>query len=91
VRCGKGGRRREIGIELAREGVPLNIIQRQLGHQNLGVDLDLPARHRPGEIIETIHARRPPTIRQRWTRSAALTSSRFAGALPHQRHDLLSR
>jgi site-specific recombinase XerD len=24
-------------IELAREGVPLNVIQRQLGHRNLGV------------------------------------------------------
>jgi site-specific recombinase XerD len=68
VRRGKGGRRREIGMDpwssagvrvefrrlaaqagvrrrfaphqlrhaLAREGVPLNVIQRQLGHANLG-------------------------------------------------------
>ena len=49
-------------IELAHEGVPLNVIQRQLGHRNLGVtsiylqgiDLD--------EIIQTVHARRPPMI-----------------------------
>jgi integrase len=25
------------GLELAHEGVPLNVIQRQLGHRNLGV------------------------------------------------------
>ena len=45
-----------------REGVPLNIIQRQLGHQNLGVtSIDLRG-IKLGEIIETIHARRPPMI-----------------------------
>jgi integrase len=55
VRHGKGGRRREIGIddrgwqelwhqlrrahavEMAREGVPLIVIERQLGHSNLGI------------------------------------------------------
>ena len=46
-------------IELAREGVPLNIIQRQLGHQNLGVTSIYLQGIDPGEIIETIHARRP--------------------------------
>ncbi|MGH2968151.1 MAG: tyrosine-type recombinase/integrase, partial [Solirubrobacteraceae bacterium] len=30
------GSRRAHALELAREGVPLNIIQRQLGHANLG-------------------------------------------------------
>jgi site-specific recombinase XerD len=49
-------------IELAREGVPLNIIQRQLGHQNLGVTSIYLQGIDPGEIIETIHARRPPMI-----------------------------
>jgi site-specific recombinase XerD len=49
-------------LELAREGVPLNIIQRQLGHANLattsiylpGIDTE--------EIIATIHARRAPMM-----------------------------
>jgi site-specific recombinase XerD len=49
-------------LELAHEGVPLHVIQRQLGHRNLGVtsiylqgiDLD--------EIIETVHGRRQPMI-----------------------------
>jgi hypothetical protein len=42
--------------------VPLNIIQRQLGHQNLGVTSIYLQGIDPGEIIETIHARRPPMI-----------------------------
>jgi site-specific recombinase XerD len=46
-------------IELAGEGVPLNIIQRQLGDQNLGVTSIYLQGIDPGEIIETIPARRP--------------------------------
>jgi site-specific recombinase XerD len=34
-------------LELAREGVALNIIQRQFGHANLGTHIDLPAGDRP--------------------------------------------
>jgi integrase/recombinase XerD len=49
-------------IELAREGVPLNVIQRQLGHRNLGVTSIYLQGIDPGEIIETVHARRPPMI-----------------------------
>jgi site-specific recombinase XerD len=49
-------------LELAREGVALNIIQRQLGHANLGttsiylqgIDIE--------EIIATVHARRAPMM-----------------------------
>jgi site-specific recombinase XerD len=49
-------------LELAREGVPLNIIQRQLGHSNLsttsiylqGIDLE--------EIIGAVRARRAPMM-----------------------------
>src|SRR2546421_10816004 len=49
-------------VELAREGVSLNVIQRQLGHANLGttsiylqgIDIE--------EIISTVHARRAPMI-----------------------------
>jgi site-specific recombinase XerD len=50
------------GLELAREGVPLNIIQRQLGHANLGttsiylqgIDLE--------EIITAVRTRRAPMM-----------------------------
>ena len=42
-------------VELAREGVAVNIIQRQLGHTDLGTDLGLPAGHRPLRD----HRRRP--------------------------------
>ncbi|HEV8054093.1 MAG TPA: tyrosine-type recombinase/integrase [Candidatus Limnocylindrales bacterium] len=49
-------------VELAREGVPLNVIQRQLGHANLGRT----SIHLQGidaeEIIATVHARRAPMM-----------------------------
>jgi site-specific recombinase XerD len=44
-------------LELLREGVPLNVIQRNLGVTSIylqGID--------PDEIIDTVHARRPPMI-----------------------------
>jgi site-specific recombinase XerD len=49
-------------VELAREGVPFDVIQRQLGHANLattsiylqGIDIE--------EIISTVHARRAPMM-----------------------------
>jgi integrase-like protein len=47
-------------IELAREGVPLNVIQRQLGYRDLGVTAIYVQGIDPGEIIETIHAHRQP-------------------------------
>jgi site-specific recombinase XerD len=47
-------------VELAREGVPLNVIQRQLGHANLGT----PSIYLQGidteEIIAAAHGRRAP-------------------------------
>jgi integrase/recombinase XerD len=49
-------------LELLREGVPLNVIQRQLGHRNLGVTSIYLQGIDPAEIIETVHARRPPMI-----------------------------
>jgi hypothetical protein len=45
-------------IELAHEGVPLNVIKRRLGHRNP----DRPSRHQPDEISATIDTRRPPMI-----------------------------
>ena len=49
-------------LELLREGVPLNVIQRQLGHRNLGVTSIYLQGIDPDEIIQTVHARRPPMI-----------------------------
>jgi len=49
-------------IELAREGVPLNVIQRQLGHRNLGVTSIYLQGIDADEIIQTVHGRRPPMI-----------------------------
>ncbi len=48
--------------ELLREGVPLNVIQRQLGHRNLGVTSIYLQGIDPDEIIQTVHARRRPMI-----------------------------
>jgi len=49
-------------VELAREGVPLIVIQRQLGHSNLGITSIYLQGIDNGEIIETVHARRAPMI-----------------------------
>ena len=49
-------------LELAREGVPLNIIQRQLGHANLGTTSIYLQGIDTEEIIATVHARRGPMM-----------------------------
>lgn len=49
-------------VEMAREGVPLPVIQRQLGHAHLGVTSTYLQGIDTSEIIETIHARRPPML-----------------------------
>jgi integrase len=49
-------------IELAREGVPLNIIRRQLGHANLGTTSIYLQGIDTEEIIATVHARRAPMM-----------------------------
>jgi site-specific recombinase XerD len=49
-------------IELAHEGVALNVIQRQLGHTNLGVTSIYLQGIDNSEIIATVHARRAPMI-----------------------------
>lgn len=48
--------------EMAREGVPLNVIQRQLGHGNLGVTSVYLQGIDNAEIIDTVHARRAPML-----------------------------
>jgi integrase len=49
-------------VEMAREGMPLIVIQRQLGHSNLGITSVYLQGIDSGEIIETVHARRAPMI-----------------------------
>lgn len=49
-------------VEMAREGVPLNVIQRQLGHDNLGVTSVYLQGIDTEEIVSTIHRRRAPTV-----------------------------
>ena len=47
---------------MAREGVPLNVIQRQLGHANLGITSVYLQGIDNAEIIDTVHWRRAPMI-----------------------------
>jgi site-specific recombinase XerD len=49
-------------VELAREGVPLNVIQRQLGHASLGTTSIYLQGIDTEEIIATVHARRAPMM-----------------------------
>lgn len=49
-------------VEMAREGVPLNVIQRQLGHANLGVTSIYLQGIDSAEVIEAVHSRRPPVV-----------------------------
>ena len=49
-------------VELAREGVPLNIIQRQLGHANLGTTSVYLQGIDPQEIITAVNSRGAPMM-----------------------------
>jgi site-specific recombinase XerD len=49
-------------VEMSREGVPLVVIQRQLGHANLGITSVYLRGIDNAEIIDTVHARRAPMI-----------------------------
>jgi len=49
-------------VEMARQGVSLNVIQRQLGHANLGITSVYLEGIDAGEIIETVHGRRAPLV-----------------------------
>ncbi len=50
-------------VEMAHEGVPLVVIERQLGHSNLGITSIYLQGIDNAEIIDTVHARRAPVIR----------------------------
>ena len=49
-------------VEMAREGVPLIVIHRQLGHSNLGITSVYLQGIDNAEIIESVHARRAPMV-----------------------------
>jgi integrase/recombinase XerD len=49
-------------VEMAREDVPLIVIQRRLGHGNLGITSVYLQEIDNAEIIDTVHARRTPMI-----------------------------
>jgi integrase/recombinase XerD len=49
-------------VEMAREGVPLIVIQRQLGHSDLDITSVYLQGIDSGEIIDTVHARREPMV-----------------------------
>jgi site-specific recombinase XerD len=49
-------------VAIAREGVPLIVIQRQLGHSNLGITSIYLQGIDNAEIIETVHGHRAPMI-----------------------------
>ena len=56
-RCPRGG-----AVEIAPEGVRLKVIQRQLGHTDLGVTSVYLQGIDNAEIINTIDARTPPMM-----------------------------
>ena len=47
---------------MAHEGVPLIVIQRQLGHSNLGIISVYLQGIDNAEIIDTVRSRRAPTV-----------------------------
>jgi site-specific recombinase XerD len=49
-------------VEMAREGVPLVVIQRQLGHSNLGITSIYLQGIDNAELIDSVHTRRAPMI-----------------------------
>jgi site-specific recombinase XerD len=53
-------------VEMAREGVPLNVIQRQLGHANLGITSVYLQGIGSAEIVDVVHARKAPVIPAAW-------------------------
>jgi hypothetical protein len=68
-------------VEMAREGVPLNVIQRQLGHANLGItSVYLEGSDNAG-IIDTVQARREPMIPASAACAPALSTA-SSGRLP---------
>lgn len=56
------GFRHAHAVEVAREGVPIHLIQRQLGHASLAVTAVYLASVGNGEVLDAIGARRAPMV-----------------------------
>jgi integrase-like protein len=54
--------RHDHAVEMAREGVPLIVIQRHLGHSNLGITSIYPHGIDNAEIIDTVHSCHAPVV-----------------------------
>src|SRR4051794_19980989 len=76
--------RQAHAVELAREGIALNIIQRQLGHANLGTTSIYLQGIDTEEIIATVHRRHGPMMSAR-RRLAPLRELAAAGAFQRSR------
>ena len=63
---------------MAHEGVPLVVIQRQLGHVNLGITSIYLQGIDNAEIIDTVHHRPAPVIPPRQRRTSPRLSSLIA-------------
>jgi hypothetical protein len=74
---------------MAREGVPLIVIHRQLGHTNLGISSIYLRGIDSNEIIDTVHARRPPDGPGR-RNASPLTAKRRAAAHRRLRHSTVA-
>jgi integrase len=61
------GLRHTHAVELMREGVPLLVISRQLGHSSLGITQRYLDHLEPGEVVATMQARSWPLSDQRAT------------------------
>ena len=66
-------------VEMAHEGVSLVVIQRQLGHSNLGITSIYLQGIDNAEIIDTVHARRAPMVPAHTTRYARGSRCEHAG------------
>jgi integrase len=59
---GRASRRPNTRAKLFPRTIPLNVIQRQLGHANLGITSVYLQGIDNHEIIDTVHARRAPML-----------------------------
>jgi hypothetical protein len=76
-------------LELAGQGVALNIIQRQLGHANLGTTSIYLQGIAPEEIIMTVHMRRAPMISA--SGPAAMTETQPPAGAPRRSRSAMAK
>lgn len=70
-------------VEMAHEGVPMVVIQRQLGHANLGITSIYLQGIDSAEIINTVNAPpRPRHIRHGWPRPLGITAAGYPAPTP---------